>query len=150
MCEEFQVDSHFFVQMENLHREQMWQTLEREFASMDRHFQIISDEYVAFVKAMQHVYTQHGILSTFPSKATRDDPEDTLYRNRSVMLNEASELVPHTSISGSELSMMGDATQTTATALSPKLLGQEDLSSKSASSKVSWIYIKLYLPYYTY
>lgn len=97
---------------------------------MDRHFQTITDEYLAFVKAMQPIYTQHGI--PFPTKAVREDPEDTSYRNRSVVLNEASELVPHSGADGPEQLLMGDMMQST---ISPKPLGRNNISSHSLSSK---------------
>lgn len=93
VCDDFQVDSHFFVQMENLHREQMWLTLEREFASMDRHFHSVTEEYAAFVKAIQPIYHQHGL--SFPDKPPHQDADETVYRSRSVALNEFSEFVPH-------------------------------------------------------
>ncbi len=39
VCENYQVDSHFYAQLENFYRDQMWSTLETEFTLMNAHYE---------------------------------------------------------------------------------------------------------------
>jgi hypothetical protein len=51
-----QIDAHYLVQIENLYREQMWLSLDKEFEAMDSHFISVRDESIQLIKALSTIY----------------------------------------------------------------------------------------------
>lgn len=83
VCIGNQVDPHFFSQLENLYREDMWTSLETEFDVMDSYFLKAQDECELLANSMAVIYHQHGQVIKEPPEETPPNLLKTAdYRHR--------------------------------------------------------------------